>query len=214
MNSPKIAASVLAADYSRLHDEISSMVSAGVDLFHLDIMDGHFVPNISFGPAFVKALRKVTDKIFDVHLMVSNPIQWIDAFSEAGADSITFHIEAVADPMPVIAKIKQKDIIVGIALNPDTTIDTIDQNIFNEIDRVLVMTVFPGFGGQEFIDQSMKVKQLREKYPHLDIMIDGGVNNENAAMLVKAGAKTLVSGTALFAAKDRKEYIAQLKGTA
>jgi ribulose-phosphate 3-epimerase len=214
LNPSRIAASILAADYSRLADEISAMVAAGVDLFHWDIMDGHFVPNISFGAGIVKACRKVTDKIFDVHLMVNHPMDWIDMFSDAGADSITFHVEAVSDPLRVIEKIQQKNIIVGMALNPDTGLKNIDAEIFQALDRVLVMTAQPGFGAQEMIDQTTKIKELRTRFPSLDIMVDGGVNAENARDLVKAGATTLVSGNALFKSSDRKNYIAQLKGVA
>jgi len=212
MNSPFIAASVLAADFGRLVDDLSAMDHAGVDLFHWDMMDGHFVPNISFGPAVMKALRTTSAKPFDVHLMVTNPIQWIDAVNDAGADNISFHIEAVADPMLVIGKIKDKKIGAGLALNPDTIIDTIAPEIFAQLNRVVVMTVNPGFGGQKFIDQSMKIKQLHERFPHLDIMVDGGVNIETAAIVLDAGATTLVTGSALFNAADKQKFIATIKG--
>jgi len=212
MTSPFIAASVLAADFGRLDDDLSAMDAAGVDLFHWDMMDGHFVPNISFGPAVMKALRGTTKKPFDVHLMVTNPIQWIDAVIDAGADHISFHVEAVADPMLLIKKIKDKNIGVGLALNPDTIIDNIASEIFTELNRVVVMTVNPGFGGQKFIDQSMKIKMIRAQYPHLDIMVDGGVNIETAAIVIEAGATTLVTGSALFNASDKAKFISTIKG--
>lgn len=212
MTSPFIAASVLAADFGRLGDDLSAMDAAGVDLFHWDMMDGHFVPNISFGPAVMKALRPVSAKPFDVHLMVTNPIQWIDAVADAGADNISFHAEAVADPLLVIQKIKDKKIDVGLALNPDTVIDTISPEIFALLNRVVVMTVNPGFGGQKFIDQSMKIKMLRDKFPALDIMVDGGVNIETAPIVVEAGATTLVTGSALFNSSDKKKFVSAVKG--
>lgn len=214
MNSLHLAASVLAADMGYLGDEITALTAANIDIFHWDIMDGHFVPNISFGPMVMKALRPLSDKIFDVHLMVSNPIQWIDSTADAGADYISFHIEAVADPMIVIKKIKDHHVKAGIAINPDTTIDTIPDAVFAEIERVIIMTVNPGFGGQKFIDQTMKIKALRARFPDLDIMIDGGVNLETAPLVIEAGATTLVTGSALFNADDKQEFIAAIRGMA
>jgi ribulose-phosphate 3-epimerase len=213
-NLPRIAASVLAANSGRLADELSAMTDAGADFFHWDIMDGHFVPNLSFGPHIVKNLRPLTNKIFDVHLMVNHPSDWIDAFADAGADCISFHTETVADTFKLIEKIKARDIIVGLAINPDTNLNTIDDDVFKEIDRVLIMTVRPGFGGQEFIDQSAKIKTIHAKYPKLDIMVDGGINLETAPIVLAAGATSLVTGSALFNAPDKKEFIAQLKAGA
>lgn len=214
MTFPRIAASVLAADFGRIHDDLSAMVAAGVDLFHWDIMDGHFVPNISFGPAVVGALRGHFKQEFDVHLLVSNPVQWIAPVADAGADNISFHIEAVTDALPVIEKIKRHGIKAGLAINPDTTLDTIDPAVFEALDRVIIMTVHPGFGGQTFIDQSMKVQMLRQRYPQLDIMIDGGINRDTAPGVVQAGATTLVSGSALFGASDKQGFVTALrKGT-
>lgn len=212
MTFPSIAASVLAADFGHLFDDLSAMDQAGVDLFHWDMMDGHFVPNISFGPAVMKALRKVSKKEFDVHLMVTNPVQWIDPVIDAGAECISFHIEAVADARPLIEKIKSAKVKAGLAINPDTTLDTIDSEILSVLDRVIIMTVNPGFGGQKFIDQSMKIKMLRQKFPKLDIMVDGGVNLETASVVTNAGATTLVTGSALFQAKDKQEFITRIKG--
>jgi ribulose-phosphate 3-epimerase len=213
MSSLLIAASVLAADPACLGDEIGALEAAGVDLFHLDIMDGHFVPNLTFGPHVVKALRKFSAKEFDVHLMVTDPAQWIDAFADAGANAITFHAEVVTDIAALAQTIRAKNIKAGLAFNPATPITSIDEKIFALIDRVLIMTVNPGFGGQAFIDQSDKINQvaaLQKKYD-FDIMVDGGITLETAKIVAAAGANLLVSGNALMKSADRAAFIAQMK---
>ena len=213
MPSPFIAASVLACDPARLGEEIKTLEAAGIDLFHLDIMDGHFVPNLTFGPHVVKALRVLTRKEFDVHLMVTAPAQWVAAFAEAGADALTFHAEIPQDILALLNAIKAKNIKAGLAFNPSTSLDSIDEKIFAAVDRVLIMTVNPGFGGQGFIDQSNKIRQavaLQKKYP-FDIMIDGGITSDTGKIAIAAGANSLVSGNALLQSPDRAAFIAQLK---
>jgi len=187
----------------------------GIDIFHLDIMDGHFVPNLTFGPHVIKALRPLTKKTFDVHLMVTDPAHWVDAFADAGANLISFHAELKIDHAALANTIRNKNIKAGLAFNPGTDLSAVDESLFAQIDQILIMTVNPGFGGQAFIDQSAKIKQaaaLRHKYPQLDIMIDGGINPETAKTVRNAGATILVSGNALLKSNDRAVTLAQLKG--
>jgi ribulose-phosphate 3-epimerase len=212
MPLPLIAASVMAADTAYLADEITAVTAANVDIFHWDIMDGHFVPNFTFGPAVVKELRPHTDVPFDIHLLVTNPSAWLDIFIDAGANAISFHIEAENNPMQLIEKLKQNNIQAGLVFNPETQLDIVSDDIFNALDRVVIMTVKPGFGGQAFIDQTAKIKTLAQKFPHLDIMVDGGINAITAPQAIAAGATTLVSGSALFNSDNRKAFINTLKG--
>lgn len=205
----------MAADAARLGDEIQAVTALGADILHWDIMDGHFVPNLTFGVQVVKALRPVTTHEFDVHLMVTHPENWIDGFADAGADTISFHVEAIPDPLSLVTRIKQHSVKAGLAFNPETPLTMLDEEHFAVIDRILVMTVKPGFGGQAFIPQDEKIRQaaaIQKKYPHLDIMIDGGINLETAKPCVTAGATSLVSGSALFNNKDRGAFISALKG--
>ncbi|MDB5478059.1 MAG: ribulosephosphate 3-epimerase [Alphaproteobacteria bacterium] len=204
----------MAMDTARLGDEIAALDTAGADIFHWDIMDGHFVPNLTFGPAVTKAVRQVTEKEFDVHLMVTNPAQWIDIFIDAGAENISFHAETQTDALALVRKIKAANCKPGLALNPETSLDDINAEILAEIDRLLIMTVKPGFGGQKFIDQSDKIKQAAATYPYLDIMVDGGINLETAKTCCTAGATSLVSGSALCHSADRAGFIAALKAGA
>ncbi len=201
MTSVRIAASVMAANFARLEDDLREIERVGVDLFHWDIMDGHFVPNLTFGPAIMRDLRKVTTLPFDAHLMVTNPSSWIDAFAEAGADSISIHLESTGDLAGNLKKIRDRKLGAGLVLNPETPFEAIAAETFALLDRILIMSVKPGFGGQDFIDVTDKIRKaaaLKHQFPALDIMVDGGINNETAPRAIAAGATTLVSGSALF----------------
>lgn len=203
----KLAPSVLGADFARLADEIKSTEQAGVDLLHLDIMDGHFVPNISFGPGIVKTIDKLTDLHLDVHLMLSEPEKYFEPFAKAGADAITFHIEVHPEPEPFAEQIHALGLKAGLSLNPDATAELVLPYL-HVFDLLLVMSVFPGFGGQSFIPSALDtIRAVRE---HIDkhnlstqIIVDGGVDRDNAAEVVSAGADILVMGSAFFKATDR-----------
>ena len=207
----KIAPSILSADFSRLGEEIKAAEKAGADLIHVDVMDGHFVPNITIGPPVVKAIKKVTSIPLDVHLMIEDPDRHINAFAKAGADILTIHAEASTHLNRSIHYIKDSGVKVGISLNPATPLNVLDF-ILSEVDIVLVMSVNPGFGGQEFIPQTMeKIKMLRDivqnKKCKVEIEVDGGVNPGNAADITRAGADILVMGSAFFTAKDYSEVV-------
>jgi len=198
----KVAPSILAADFNNLEEEISLIDKAGCDYIHCDIMDGHFVPNISFGPEIVKLIRPITKKILDVHLMVNPVLPYIRKFADAGADIISFHIEADDDPSEIIKRIKKFNIKSGIAIKPNTSIDSI-KNIINDIDLILIMTVEPGFGGQKFIDLQLskidEVKKLIKKMSlDIEIEVDGGINSETGKSCIQAGANVLVAGSYIF----------------
>jgi len=202
MSSIKISPSILSADFSRLGIEIQNLEKANADFIHIDVMDGHFVPNITIGPEVIKKLRKYTSLPFDVHLMISPVYNFIESFAKAGADIITIHPEATTDLDKSIKKIQSYNKKVGISLNPETSVDKV-LNILDKIDLVLVMSVNPGFGGQKFIEDTLnKVKILRTQIDKMklktQIEIDGGINFENAKMAKKAGVDILVSGTTIF----------------
>jgi len=206
----KIGPSILAADFSKLTEEIKMIEQAGVDFIHCDVMDGHFVPNITFGPLVIKALRKSTNLTLDVHLMIENPDEYIKVFKEAGSDIITVHIEALKEPQSVIQQIKNLGLKAGISINPPTPIDKIEP-ILDIVDMVLIMTVNPGFGGQKFISSCVpKIKKLRQKFSG-DIEVDGGINNETAMTSIRAGANMIVAGTYLFKSKNVREVVQKLK---
>lgn len=200
-NDVRIAPSILSADFSKLGQEIKAIDDAGADYIHIDVMDGHYVPNLTIGPAVVKSIRSYTDKVFDVHLMISPVSPYIQDFADAGADIITFHPEAETHYHRTIQQIKQAGCKAGLALNPATPVSVLE-HVIDDLDLILVMTVNPGFGGQAFIpllDKIKKVKELVEKSgKRIDIQVDGGVVPETAKQVVAAGANVLVAGTSVF----------------
>lgn len=211
----KIAPSILSADFARLGDEIKDVERAGADYIHVDVMDGHFVPNITIGPLIVEAIRPVTQLPLDVHLMIENPDQYIEAFAKAGADYITVHVEACRHLHRTIQLIKSTGVKAGVVLNPATPVESL-KHIIEDVDMVLLMSVNPGFGGQKFIPSVLpKIREVREMAdslnPNLEIEIDGGVNEETARLCAEAGATVLVAGSAVFNKEDRAAAIASLK---
>ena len=202
MKKIKISPSILAADFSQLGKEINNLEKGGADLIHVDVMDGHFVPNLTIGPPVIKALRKYTKLPFDVHLMIKPVHKYIKDFANAGSDIITIHPEATNNLKESIFHIKELNKKVGVSLNPDTKINVIESHLSN-IDLVLVMSVFPGFGGQKFIPETInKIKDLKEIKDRnnfsFDIEVDGGINFSNSKDVISAGANILVSGTTIF----------------
>ena len=217
MKKIQISPSILSADFSQLGNEIKRLEEGGADMIHVDVMDGHFVPNLTIGPPVIKALRKQCSIQFDVHLMISPVHKYIEAYSNAGADIITIHPEATDNLRESILKIKNLNKKVGVSLNPESKIDLII-NYLDKIDLVLVMSVNPGFGGQKFMPEVLdKVKQLKkiqsEKNMNFDIEIDGGINFDNCQSVIEAGANILVSGTTVFKSNngDIKKNIELLK---
>ena len=202
MKKIQISPSILSADFSQLGNEIKRLEEGGADMIHVDVMDGHFVPNLTIGPPVIKALRKYTKLPFDVHLMISPVHKYIEEYAKAGANIITIHPEATNNLKESIDLIKKLNVKVGVSLNPDTKIDVIE-NILDQVDLVLVMSVYPGFGGQKFIpDVVRKIENLgklkKDKNLNFDIEVDGGINFENNKIVIKAGANILVSGTTIF----------------
>lgn len=211
----KIAPSILAANFSKLADEVKEVEAAGAKLIHIDVMDGHFVPNITMGPIVVEALRPVTDLPLDVHLMIENPDQYIEDFAKAGADYITVHVEACRHLHRTIQLIRSHGVKPGVVLNPHTPIETI-QHILEDIDMVLFMTVNPGFGGQKFIHSVVpKIEQLstiiKEKGLNVEIEIDGGINAETIIPCAKAGATIFVAGSAIYGKEDRSKALQEIQ---
>ena len=206
MKKIQISPSILSADFSQLGNEIKRLEEGGADMIHVDVMDGHFVPNLTIGPPVIKALKKQCSLKFDVHLMISPVHKYIESYAEAGADIITIHPEATDDLEASILKIKQLNKKVGVSLNPESKIDLI-LDFLDKIDLVLIMSVNPGFGGQKFIPEVLeKIKKLRkiqdERNLNFDIEIDGGINFENYKKAIDAGANILVSGTTIFKSND------------
>ena len=208
----RIAPSVLAADFAKLGDEVRQVEQAGAPMLHVDVMDGNFVPNISLGPPVIASLRKCTKLFLDVHLMIAEPAKYAEAFVKAGSDHLTFHIEAVDDPEPVIKHIRTLGVSVGVALNPTTPVSAIE-SILDQVDMVVVMSVWPGFGGQKFIhDVLEKVAELsRRLAPHQRLQIDGGVDTATIGAAAAAGADTFVAGTAVFRQPQPAAAMAELE---
>lgn len=211
----KIAPSILSCDFSIMGSEVERITKAKADYVHLDVMDGHFVPNITFGAPVIKYLRKYTDLPFDVHLMISEPLKYIDDFANAGADIITFHIESDSDIRATLDKIRSRGVKAGLVVKPNTPIETVFPYL-DDLYMVLIMTVEPGFGGQSFMyDMMPKVEKLRDEINRrgLSTLIeaDGGINTDTVAVCAKAGVDISVSGTGIFKAPDAAEAIAELK---
>lgn len=205
-----LSPSLLSIDFNHMERNMKALEEAGAPWFHLDVMDGNFVRNISFGPPVIQSIRKKTDRFFDVHLMIREPIRYVDAFKDAGSDMLTVHYEACKDLMDTIEYIRQAELKVGVAINPDTPVDVLS-DVIDKVDMVLVMSVVPGFGGQKFmpiaIDKLREVRKLAdEKNPNIYIQVDGGITLENVKSVLDAGANVVVAGSAVFRG-DKKENV-------
>lgn len=214
-STPLIAPSILSADFARLADAVSQVEAAGADWIHVDVMDGHFVPNLTVGPPMVEALRKVTTLPLDVHLMMTNPDDFIQEFAEAGADFLTVHVEACPHLHRTLQSIKEHKVKAGVTLNPATSVSTLEEAV-KDADLVLVMSVNPGFGGQKFIDASLeKIVRIRQLIHQTEsralIEVDGGVNLKNAGAVIKAGADVLVAGSAIFHSENFSDTIRRMR---
>lgn len=207
----KLAPSILSADFARLLEDVKKVEKAGCEYLHIDVMDGHFVPNITLGPGVIKSLRKDVNMVFDAHLMIENPDNYIKEFVDAGCDIIVVHQEACKHLHRTIQNIKSYNVKVGVALNPATPIENI-KHVLDDIDMVLIMTVNPGFGGQSFIDNTIsKIKELKSiidsKNLNIDIQVDGGIKPENVQKVVSAGANVIVAGSAIFNSDDIQKTV-------
>jgi len=214
----QIAPSILAADFAKLGEDITLIEKGGADLIHIDVMDAHYVPNLSFGPMVVKAIRPVTKVPFDVHLMMDNPMHFVDEFIKAGADGITIHAEVLPHLHRSIAYLKQKGVRAAVALNPSTPLNVLEY-VLEDLDMVLLMTVNPGFGGQSFIPSMLKkIKNLKEMLEERQckaiIQVDGGISLENIRDAAKAGASCFVAGSSVFSAPDPAAMISQMRSAA
>ncbi len=213
--SRKIAPSILSADFAHLADEIAKVTEAGADMIHVDVMDGHFVPNFTIGPPIVKAIRKVTRLPLDVHLMMTNPEDFISDFIKAGSNYITVHVETCPHLHRTIQSIKEEGVKAGVTLNPATPLSSLEE-ILGEVDLLLIMSVNPGFGGQSFIPSVLEKlrrarKMIDERGAKVELEIDGGVKVENIADMAQAGADIFVSGSAIFQSKDYKDTIQKMR---
>ena len=214
----QIAPSILSADFSRLGEEIRAVDEAGADIIHIDVMDGHFVPNITIGPLVVQAARAVTSKVLDVHLMISDADRYVDAFAAAGADWITVHVEACSHLQRTVSRIRELGKRPGVVLNPATSLASLDY-MLEEIDLVMLMSVNPGFGGQSFIPSTLrKIRQLRRRIEEMqlqvDIEIDGGVSGKTIEEIAAAGANIFVAGSAVYGSDNYRQTIAALRKSA
>ncbi len=215
MQEIMIAPSILSADFANLGDEIRNVDKAGADVIHVDVMDGHFVPNITIGPLIVQAARAVTDKILDVHLMIENADRYLESFAEAGADWITVHVEACTHLHRTIKKIQEMGKKAGVVLNPATPLSSLD-SILEEVDLVMLMSVNPGFGGQSFIESTCtKIEQLKKQIEarelQIDIEIDGGISSKTISRVAGAGANVFVAGSAIYGCQEYVSVIKELK---
>jgi ribulose-phosphate 3-epimerase len=213
MKNIKIAPSILSSDFANLGHDLKRITEAGADIVHIDVMDGHFVPNITIGPSVIHAVRKSTTLPFDVHLMIENPELYIQDFVSAGADIITVHYEALSNPEQALSLIRSLGCKAGISLMPSTPSDVLD-NLLRYLDLILIMTVQPGFGGQAFMhDQLPKIRQASAMIGNLDIMleVDGGINDDTAKLVIDAGATILVSGSHIFRSENMTECIRKLR---
>jgi len=211
----KLAPSILSADFTRLGDEIKTVEEAGVDYIHIDVMDGHFVPNITIGPLVVEAIKNVTNLPLDVHLMISNPDRYIKDFIKAGSNLLSVHVETCPHLQRTVNQIRELGVKPAAVLNPSTSLSTLEY-ILEEVDMVLLMTVNPGFGGQKFISSMIpKIKKLRklidEKHLSVELEVDGGINLDNINQVAKAGADVIVAGSAIFKSADCKETVRLMK---
>lgn len=214
----KLAPSILSADFAKLLEDVKKVEKAGCEYLHIDVMDGHFVPNITLGPGIVKSLRKDVNMVFDTHLMIENPDNYIKDFVDAGSDLIVVHVEACRHLHRTIQNIKSHNIKAGVALNPATPIETI-KHVLEEVDMVLIMTVNPGFGGQSFIESMIyKIKELKQlidkKNLKVDIQVDGGIKPSNIHQVVEAGANIIVAGSAIFNSENIEETIKLMRKNA
>lgn len=214
-NMVLVAPSILSADFSKLGEEIKAVEHAGADWIHIDVMDGHFVPNITIGPVVVSKIRKISDIFFDVHLMIENPGKYVEQFAKAGADLITIHAEVCDDILSTINKVKDLGCKVGVSINPETSLDVIKEIIQN-VDLVLIMSVHPGFGGQSFIEDVLpKIKKTRDIISKIDkeihLEVDGGINDKTAKTAIEYGANVLVAGNFVFKSASYKDVIQSLK---
>ena len=215
MKQKKISPSLLSADFANLEREIKMLEEGGAHLLHIDVMDGHFVPNITIGPPVVAAINKVASIPLDVHLMIENPGLYVDEFIKAGADYVTIHVEAAPHLHRVIQQIKAKGVKAGVSLNPHTSLSNLE-NVLRDVDMVLIMSVNPGFGGQSFIPQALtKVKQLKQMLKdsgneHVEIEIDGGIKLDNIKEVAQAGVDVFVSGSGIFKSDDPKAMIGKM----
>ncbi|MFH2122246.1 MAG: ribulose-phosphate 3-epimerase [Pseudomonadota bacterium] len=218
MQEIQFAPSILSADFSRLGDEIRAVDQAGAEIIHVDVMDGHFVPNITIGPLVVKAVRQVTDKVLDVHLMIENADRYLESFAEAGADWITVHVEACPHLHRTVSRIRELGKKAGVVLNPATPLDTLDF-ILEEVDLVMLMSVNPGFGGQSFIQSTLrKISRLKKRIDELGldvgIEIDGGISPGTIGKVAEAGANIFVAGSAIYGQADYRAVITEMRGLA
>ena len=215
MTTPLISPSILSADFARLAEAVQLVEAAGADWIHVDVMDGHFVPNLTVGPPMVEALRKVTALPLDVHLMMTNPDEFIPEFAKAGADILTVHVEACPHLHRTVQSIKEHGVKAGVSLNPSTSATTLEY-ILGDVDLVLVMSVNPGFGGQKFIDSALeKIRQIRDMISASNgsayLEVDGGITVKNVASVLKAGANVLVAGSAIFGSDNMSDTIRHLR---